>query len=59
MPSSVPTTSEFNDLVLQVNIIKDGIAKLDERLKKLEGGTTTTDNSPPPTTTTTADTNPV
>jgi len=59
MPSSVTTAGEFNDLVLQVNIIKDGIAKLDERLKKLEGGTTTTDNSPPPTTTTTADTNPV
>src|SRR5580765_5605254 len=41
MPSTVPTTSEFNDLVLQVNVIKEGIAKLDERLKKLEGGTTT------------------
>jgi len=55
MPSTVPTTSEFNDLVLQVNIIKDGIVKLDERLKKLEGGTTT-DNTPPATTT---DTNPI
>jgi len=47
MPSTVPTTSEFNDLVLQVNIIKDGIAKLDERLKKLEGSTTPTPEPTP------------
>ena len=39
MPSTVPTSGEFNDLILQVNIIKDGIAKLDERLKKLENVT--------------------
>lgn len=36
MPSSVPTTAEFNDLTLKVNILTEGLAKIDERLKKLE-----------------------
>jgi hypothetical protein len=42
-PASVATSSELNALQLEVNILKDGFTKLDERLKKLEAAPT-----PPP-----------
>jgi hypothetical protein len=36
MPATVSTSTELNDLALQVNVLKDGYTKLDERIKKLE-----------------------
>lgn len=39
MPSSVPTSSEFNDQVLRINVLEDGLKKLGDRVAKLESPT--------------------
>jgi ubiquinone biosynthesis protein UbiJ len=36
MPSVVATSSEFNALLLEVNVLKEAVAKLVERINKLE-----------------------
>jgi hypothetical protein len=36
MTATVPTSSEFNDQVLRINVNEEAISKLDARLKKLE-----------------------
>jgi hypothetical protein len=42
MPSTVPTSTEFNDQVLRINVLEDGLKKLGDRVTKLE-------TTPPPT----------
>jgi len=49
LTATVPTSGEFNDQVLRINVHDESLAKLDARIKKLEDAATVTPPPIPPT----------